>query len=264
MNNEMIRVLGSISPYCKDESNCPGYMYYDNEGKILLDCGFGVSRLIKMPDDLNNLTIVISHLHKDHYSDLFALAYASYVYHNMGMLDTKINVYIPEMLPWEDGYDDFNMIINNKDSFFNIITYNKDSVIKIGNKEISFCENHHSIKSFSTKIKTNDSTIVYTGDMGFETNKEFSNFSQNADLLICESTYVDSDNKVDENHLHAREAGMLADMSNVKTLMLTHFWPEHDRLDYVNEASEVFPNVLAAKEGTILNLSELKNDVIRR
>ena len=70
-----------------------GYLITNKQDKILLDCGNGISREMKMPDDLINLTIIISHLHKDHYGELLSLGYASYIYNKLGYLDKKINVY---------------------------------------------------------------------------------------------------------------------------------------------------------------------------
>ncbi len=90
-----LKVLGSVSPYPKDSKNGVANLVIDGDYKILLDCGTGSTRLLDMQKDLNNLSIVISHLHKDHYPDLLALSYASYVNHNLGYLKDKVKVYIP-------------------------------------------------------------------------------------------------------------------------------------------------------------------------
>ena len=81
-----IKFLGTVSPYCKDEKNCPGYLITHENEKILLDCGNGISRYLNMPDDLEDLTIIISHLHSDHYGELLSLAQTSYVFHKLGLL----------------------------------------------------------------------------------------------------------------------------------------------------------------------------------
>ena len=53
-----IKVLGTVSPYCKDDKNCPGYLVTNDQTKILLDCGNGITRNLKLPDDLENLNII--------------------------------------------------------------------------------------------------------------------------------------------------------------------------------------------------------------
>lgn len=261
MLKNQIRVLGSVSPYCKNSNNCPGYLFENDINKILLDCGPGVSALMKMPDDLKNLTIVISHLHKDHYADLFSLGYASYCYHNLGMLNQKIKVYIPEVFSDEVGYEDYLMIKNLKEQYFDIITYNERSIIDVDeNTYINFLKTKHSISNFSAKISSSGYTVVYTGDMGFSDIDKFISFSSCASLLICESTYLEKDNVSDLHHLHASEAAKIAFLSDVDTLMLTHFWPEHNKFEYLDDARPIFQNTIVANEGLLFDLSLLCNN----
>ena len=104
----IISPLGTISPYCKDNKNCPGFLFNDKENKILLDCGSGICSLLRFPKDLQNLIVVISHLHKDHYSDLSSIGYASFVYKNLGLIKDKIKVYIPN----DKGTKDYEYLTN--------------------------------------------------------------------------------------------------------------------------------------------------------
>lgn len=253
MNNKL-KVLGSVSPYCKGNSNCPGYLIYRNNNKILLDCGSGITSLMNMPNDLENLTIIISHYHKDHYSDIFSLGYASYCYHKMGLLDKKIKVYIPSMNKDEEGYEDYQLIENFKESYFDIEVYDDSSKIYVDDNEISFFKVSHSIKSYSCRIKNSDFSLVYTGDTGYKNIDEYIDFCRNSDYLLGESTYLEFDNKSDENHLHVEETAKIALLSNVKMLILTHFWPEHNKHEYLVEAKKIFENTLVAEENTIIDL----------
>ena len=88
--------LGTVSTYCNDVSNCSGFLVRYGNRKILLDCGNGISRYLSMPDDLEDLTIIISHLHSDHYGELLSLAQTSYVFHKLGLLKNRIKVYLPD------------------------------------------------------------------------------------------------------------------------------------------------------------------------
>ncbi len=82
MNELIITPLGTVSPMCYKNKNCPGFLIESEDKKILLDCGNGVSRLFDMENDLKDLIIIISHLHKDHYSDLSCFGYESYTEQN--------------------------------------------------------------------------------------------------------------------------------------------------------------------------------------
>ena len=42
------------------------------------------------------LTIIISHLHPDHYGDLLSIASTSFVFNRLGYLNERIKVYIPK------------------------------------------------------------------------------------------------------------------------------------------------------------------------
>ena len=54
----------------------------------------------------------------------------------------------------------------------------------------------------------------------------------------------------------AYEAGLLANNSNAKKLLLTHFWPEEDKKIYLEEAKEVFSDVELAEENKTLILKK--------
>ncbi len=278
MDEIIVTPLGTVSPYPKGNKNCPGFLIeYDNY-KVLLDSGEGVSSLLNFPNDFNNLIIIISHLHKDHYSGLSGIAYASYVYKNLGCIDKKIPVYIPGgNLPkdsisyyYDDGWDnkikiekklqDFEYLMDYGDEnhleFFAYKTptsYNNLNTINHGKIKITFCKNPHNLNTYSTKIETKSFKIVYSADTGYE-NNTLTKFSKDADLLICESTFLKGQTRLGNNHLYAYEAGKIAKEANVKKLLLTHFWPEIEKEKYVDEAKEFFENTEAAIEGKKLIL----------
>ena len=267
-----IKILGTVSPYCKEEKNCPGYLVTGPNAKVLLDCGNGVTRNLKLPDDLEDLNIIISHLHKDHYGDLLALAYASYVFHNLGYLQKRIKVYIPEpdMYTVSEGYTDedgwgasrlvkkplidYEFLQNlGEEHFFEIIPYNGKTKIEVGDLSISFSQNPHQINTYSTKIVDKDKIFVYSGDTGYQKNT-LVRLAQDADILLCESTFLRGQTRVSDNHLYAYEAAKIAKDANARQLVLTHFFPEIDKEEYVKEARTIFENTIPAEEGKVLKL----------
>ena len=52
------------------------------------------------------------------------------------------------------------------------------------------------------------------------------------------------------------EAGIIANKSNAKKLLLTHFWPEEDKMLYLKEAKQNFKNVEVAIESKKLILKK--------
>lgn len=242
-----LKVLGSVSPYIKNKSNCPGYLIGANNQKILLDCGNGVTSLMSFPDDLENLTIIISHLHKDHYGDLLPLSYASYVYHKLGLLNERVKVYIPN-----ENSIDRDYLKSFDEHYLEFIPYDENTTIKENGISISFSKNPHPVLTFSVKVEANGQNIVYSADTGYK-NNTLEDFSQNADLLICETTFLKGQKKED-NHLNTIEAGNIAKKAKVKKLMITHTWPEINKKLYRKETKEIFKNTITAKEGKVLKI----------
>lgn len=245
-----LKILGCVSPYPNKKNACPGYLITDNNIRILLDCGNGITKNLKLPYDLENLTIIISHLHKDHYGDLLALGYASYVYNKLGILKDKINVYIPK----DENLEDYNYLINfKKENYLNIIPYKEDTTININSLNISFKETKHPIKTYAIKITDNKNTLTYSSDTGFDNN--LINFFKNSDILLCESSFL-KEQKNGNNHLTAEEAGKLAKLSNVKKLILTHYWPEIKNKKYLKEAKSIFKNTKIADNKKVYKLKK--------
>lgn len=225
-------------------------MFNINNKNILLDCGFGVCKKLKFPNDYKNLNIFISHFHKDHYIDIYAIAYASYVYNKLGILKEKIKVYIPKTNDNNSEYLDYLLLTQLKEHYFEFIEYNENSIFKIDDIEINFIKNYHSINTYSIKIKHVNKSFVYSSDLGFNTKNNLIQFAKNANILLIESSFVKSDNQKSDFHLHAFEAAIIAKESNVKKLLLTHFWPTHNKKIYLIESKKIFKNTYVAKENS--------------
>lgn len=233
--------------------NCPGFMIKYNDKKILLDCGSGISRLMKFPDDLNNLNVIVTHYHKDHFGDIGSLQYASYVYHNLGILDDRINIFLPKN---DIGYNK-EAIISNKESYASYYDIDNSYSFNVDDLKISFLDNKsHSIESFMVRIESDDFKIIYTSDIGTTNMNELVEYCKDADLLICESSLLRKYNSNSSVHMTAYDAGCLASKANVKELLLTHFWPEEDKKMYLEEAKMVFNNVSVAEEGMEIEISK--------
>lgn len=251
MNQITITPLGTISPYTKANMNCPGFLLEYNNHKILLDCGNGITRLLNFPTVLENLTIIITHYHKDHFEDIGAIQYASYVYHNLGLIDNKIQIYLPK--------NDYNFnkkaIISNNESYSTYFDIENNYSFKIDDLKITFEDNKsHTIESYMVKLQNKNFKIIYTSDIGTTNFDKLIKFCNNADLIICESSFLEKHNSQSKTHMTAHAAGTLATKSNAKKLMLTHFWPEEDKKLYLKEAKEIFENTIVAKEGKKLVL----------
>ncbi len=76
--------------------------------------------------------------------------------------------------------------------------------------------------------------------------------SRDVDLLVCESTYLSSEEReaLDHGHLTARQAGTIAREAGAKRLVLTHFSQRYGSTKpFVAEAREVHDDVVAVRDG---------------
>lgn len=160
----------------------------------------------------------------------------------------KVKVYIPSEESLDKTY-----LTSMDEHYFEFIFYDDKSIININSLEISFKPNPHPILTYSIKVKDNKHTLVYSSDTGYQ-NNTLKEFARDADLLICETTFLTSQKDSNDNHLTTIEAGLIATKAQVKKLMITHTWPETDKNIYLKETKEVFKNTVPAQTGKVLKL----------
>lgn len=90
--------------------------------------------------------------------------------------------------------------------------------------------------------------LVYVGDTGRTDNLR--EHVQDADTLVIESTFLDSEGDVasDFGHLTARQAGRFALEAGVRTLIVNHVSRRYREADIVEQVRSVFPNSFVARD----------------
>lgn len=244
-NQTYLKVLGTQSPFADENGACPSFLIASGEDKLLLDCGSGSHRFYNM-NELDNLHIAISHLHRDHYNDIFNYMYSSFVLKLKNKMTLPICIFLPSTPT--------NIVADLKQedtTFSSIQEIEEGKIYSVGKINFEFKKVIHSnsLDSYAIKVRVDNKVIVYTGDISFASKEIIASFASNADLLICESSLLIEYNNPDIcNHLTAHQAGQIAKEANVKTLMLTHFWGFEEKRKYFAEAKEVFDSVIIANE----------------
>jgi len=99
-----------------------------------------------------------------------------------------------------------------------------------------------------TKIETGKKVTII---LDTKEKKELVNFSQESDILICESTYSKEDAEIakEKKHLTTIQAAEIAKKSKSKKLILTHFSQRYKNIKELElEAKSLFKNTIAAKD----------------
>jgi len=94
-------------------------------------------------------------------------------------------------------------------------------------------------------VTAGNATVVYSGDT--DASENLITLARDADLLICESALPDE--LKTEGHLTPSLAGKMAQQAGVKKLVLTHFYPECDKVDIRQQCAKTFSGeIILAKD----------------
>lgn len=226
-------VLGNTGPYPKAGGACSGYLFEYNNKKVLLDCGNGVlSNLLKICklDELD--AIILSHLHPDHISDIFILRYA------LKYKGLSIPLYAPN-----SPYDKFKEL--EYENVFDIRIIDNNYTFVVDDIKFTFKEMKHAIRSFAISIEANKK-FVYSGDTKYTT--DLVEFAKEADLFLCEAGVLNKDLINNPPHLSAEQAVGIANDAKVQRLVLTHFFPQYKKEEYMNEVDDIFNGIFECAE----------------
>lgn len=216
-----LTILGSGTAAPLLDRSCAAYLIEISSQKILLDSGAGtIRRLLEVGASIFEIdNIFYTHLHNDHINDLGAIIWSS----NYGGIRKKqLNLYGPEGFKRHCGILIKQILKPTKLNFRLNVKELKNSEVKIGDVKVrTFPIIHsHTTKSIAYRIKNKGKVLVYTGDTKYS--REAVNAAWNADYLMTECSLP----KEMEGHLTPGLAGRIAAEANVKTLILTHFYPE--------------------------------------
>lgn len=240
-----VTMLGTGTFFVSSKRSGPSYLLEADGKKILIDCGPGtllrLSEISLQPEDLDY--IFISHFHADHTSDLFALQM------NLRINDfyTGGKKYKTPIIFGPEGIEEFTKklsYIYELPAFddYSKIEYKKyQDSIQIGNISVkTFSVNHSAFgllaKAYALRFEADGKVFTFSGDC--IKCKGLEDACKNADLFICDTSYSKGNGNV--AHLDSLEVGEIAQGSNVKKLVLTHFYPRAESVDLEAEVKEKY------------------------
>ncbi|HEX6507819.1 MAG TPA: MBL fold metallo-hydrolase [Chloroflexota bacterium] len=244
-----LRIVGASPAYPNPGEACSAYLVETDRARILLECGHGSVGVLRTMTDLTELSaIIISHMHPDHYFDLVPLKYLDqFVSHRSSPL--------PLHLP-PDGESVLRSLGESaglpEDFFssFDVIEYDPDSPLVIGDVALRFAPTRHFISGYAMRFRSEDGEkdLFYSSDTGWD--DPLVTFARGAALGLVEATHANGlDEDVDGGHLSPRLAGRFAREAEMRRLVLTHF-PSPLATRVESEAQQAFGRqVELAREG---------------
>lgn len=215
----------------------PSYLVRDQDTTCLLDCGAGALQLLQSMDVLPQLdAIVISHMHHDHYMDLFPLANTLYKH------SLRVKLFVPDFNGQSIITEISNLLFEGDNRFskaFEIIEYGAKDELTVNRLHMTFQETVHSITCYALRVTNGHQSIVYSADTEYF--PEFSLFAKGADLLLCEATFLHPHT----GHMTGEQAGMIAAEANVGRLVLTHLRDDMDVNERIRQnAKKVYHGIV--------------------
>jgi ribonuclease BN (tRNA processing enzyme) len=236
-----VTVLGSAGSHPGNGRACASYLVSAGDHHLLLDCGNGsVANLLDAVDPAALDAVIISHLHPDHFVDLYGLHYALR-FHPTGA--KKVDVYAPA------GARELMTSLLIGDSADSFVSHLPVHVAAAGERhelgpfDVELFAAYHPIETLASRIVVDGRIIAYSADSGFT--PDLVTCALDADLFICDSTWVSRDAPFPEGvHMTGTEAGTLAADASVERLMITHVFPQREPEQVAADAETVYDGIV--------------------
>lgn len=243
-----LTVLGCGAAYPRPGGACSGWLFETGQDRLWVDAGHGTLSRLQLMCSIEEVdALVLTHAHADHISDVIPLMYALY-------FDTERRR-TPMHAPDEVLTRLFGMLGETSVELFRKVfdVSTLAEPFRVGGLGVQPFPTMHPIEAFGLRVSAGGRTVVYTSDTA--AHPGLAESCREADLLVCEATYVSTTKAEPGVHMWAREAGELAASAGAGRLVLTHIWPTNDPAVAVAEASEVYDGpVEAAVDGAVYEL----------
>jgi ribonuclease BN (tRNA processing enzyme) len=238
-----LTVIGCAGSYPGPESPASCYLLEsEHEGRtwrVLLDLGSGaLGALQRYIDPVTVDAVLLSHLHADHCLDLCGF-YVLRKYHPNGA-QPRIPVWGPvgTAVRMAKAYDlDEDPGMNEE---FDFRPY--AGAIAIGPFAITARQVAHPVTAYGLRIEADGRTLAYSGDTG--TCDALVETARDADLFLCEASFVHGHSNPPDLHLTGTEAGDTATEAAARRLVLTHVPPWHRAEVMLREAEQTYSGPL--------------------
>ena len=247
-----LTVIGCSGSIPGPDSPASCYLIEEQGFRLLLDLGSGALGPLQRHIPLTGIDAVcLSHLHADHCLDLCPL-WVAQIYAPDGPRP-RIPVFgpngTPERMAKAYGFTEERGMAGAFE--FGIL---QAGTRQIGPFEITLARMNHPVETYGFRVAAGGRVLAYSADTG--PSDALIELARDADLLLCEASFLDGPGLPANLHLSAKQAGEHAARAGVGLLMLTHLAPWNDRQRSEAEAAATFAGPLAlATSGLAVDLA---------
>jgi ribonuclease BN (tRNA processing enzyme) len=212
-----LTVLGCAGSFPGPESACSAYLVEADGFRLLVDFGPGALSALQRYASLKSVdAILLSHLHCDHMMDA-----TSYVVVRRYAPDgpySPIPVYAPAGAP-ERIAAAYSLDEGPLDDVYTFYAL-QPGMFPIGPLQIQVDKVNHPVETYGVRIEHGGRVLAYSGDTAVC--DSVIGLARDADLFLCEASYLDGVDNPPGLHLTGREAGEVATKAGARRLLLTH------------------------------------------
>lgn len=228
-----LTIVGCAGSYAGPDSPASSYLLEaEHDGgtyRLVMDLGSGALGALQRHVDPREVdAVVLSHLHPDHCIDLCGFFVFS-KYHPTGAL-RPIPVWGPDetaaYMARAHGPDSSTGMGDQ----FDFRAWRTGEPVVLGPFTVTPVLVDHPVQAYALKVQAGDATLVYSGDTG--PTEALAALADGADVLLCEASFVESQENPPNLHLTGAEAGEYARRGGVGRLLVTHVpaWTDRDEV----------------------------------
>lgn len=246
MRGMKLTVIGCAGSFPGPDSPASCYLveapFEGRTYRLLLDLGNGALGPLQRYADIRDIdAIAVSHLHADHCFDLAGF-YVVSRYHPGGRTHGRVPLFAPagtaRFLSRAYGPEPDPGILEH----FDCHDWQDGDVVQLGPLTVTVMAVDHPVEAYAMRIVTDDKVLVYSGDSG--PCDALDTIAADADVYLCEASFVESAVNPPHLHLTGAQAGASATAAKVKRLLLTHIPTWTDRAEVEADAKSTWTGPL--------------------
>jgi len=252
-----LTTLGTGTISLTAERVCAGHLVEAGEVRLLLDCGSGIAhRLAEYGLPWRAIThVAFTHFHNDHVADFATLASAWKFAARFGRIE-PVTVIGPEgvsavverlLAAFDERLEELGFPI----AVLEIapgLTLELGDGVRLGATKVP-----HTAQSVAYSVSRGGRRVVYSGDTGYD--PMFGEWARGADVLLCECSLPTE--VTIPSHLTPEQCGAIAAAALPKHLVLTHFYPQVERIDVRSLVAAHYAGpVSLASDGSAFEIEE--------
>lgn len=228
-----LTIIGCSGSFPGPDSPASSYLVEHEGFRLVLDLGNGALGPLQRYCDLSAVgAVCLSHLHADHCLDLCGY-WVAQTYGPDGP-GPRIPVYGPAgtagRMAQAYGLDEHPGMTRAFD--FGTL---EPGTREIGPFRVTLAHMNHPVETFGFRVEQGGRALAYSADTG--TCPALVELASQADLLLCEASFLTGPDPIPDMHLTARQAAEHAARAGAAWLVLTHLVPWNDQQRTLAEAS---------------------------